>query len=450
MSLVLTTLAPLVQSEALQRYFLDPLNPKQLFRKEARREPFPFALGQTHVFTREGTLDVDMTPLTPGADPVASNVSTEAWEVTASKYAKSVDIDETTSAVAIASIGARRARTLGINAGMTINRLTRAALFMAYESGQTVITAGAGPTTAVPVVSINGFTSYLQNGRQVAVSVSNPLPVMIYDTGSAAFVARNVTAATPTVADDIYGPGTLTLDANATFATRGIIYSTVCPYVHRVGGGLSVDSITAADLLTLQEVTAAVATLEDNNVPPHDDGTYHVHITAAEWAQLSRDTGFLQAIRAPAGHPYLSELAYGVWGNLMFIKNTENPRTGTYSASDPVAKLEFATLAGGAGTIPVYRAIVTGGAALVEMYLPGEQTLSSAGVTGKLGDFEITANGINIITDGVKLIMRAPINKLQDVSTFSWKFCGGWGATTDQVGPGTAAMYKRAVVIQHA
>ncbi|MFA6168396.1 MAG: hypothetical protein WC700_17365, partial [Gemmatimonadaceae bacterium] len=96
MSLVLTTLAPLVQSETLQRYFLDALNPKQLFRKEARREPFPFNLGQTHVFTREGLLDVDMTAMSPGADPVDANVSTEAWEVTASKYARSVSIDETT------------------------------------------------------------------------------------------------------------------------------------------------------------------------------------------------------------------------------------------------------------------------------------------------------------------------------------------------------------------
>jgi hypothetical protein len=387
--------------------------------------------------------------MTPGADPVDSNVSTEAWEVTASKYAKSVSIDETTSAVAIASIGARRARSLGINAGMTVNRLTRAALFMPYESGQTVITAGAGPTTSVPVVSINGFTSYLQNGRQVAVSASNLLPVHIYDTGAAAYVQRYVSAATPTVAGDIYGPGTLTLTVAATFATRGIIYSDVCPYVHRVGGGLSVDAITSTDVLTLQEVTAAAAVLKDNNVPPHDDGTYHVHLTATQWAQLSRDSGFLQAVRAPAGHPYLANLAYGVWGDLLFVMNTENPRTGTYGTDDPVAKLEFATLAGGVGTIPIQRAIVTGGGALVEMFLPGEQTLSSAGVTGKLGDFEITANGINIITDGVKLIMRAPINKLQDVSTFSWKFCGGWGTPTDQVSGG-AAQFKRAVVIQHA
>lgn len=449
MSLVLTTLAPLVQSETLQRYFLDALNPKQLFRKEARREPFPFNLGQTHVFTREGLLDVDMTAMSPGADPVDANVSTEAWEVTASKYARSVSIDETTRAVAIASIGARRARTLGINAGMTINRLTRAALFMAYESGQTLITAGAGPTTAVPVLNINGFTTYLQNGRQTAVSVTNPMPVHLYDTGAVAYVARNVTACVPTVAGATSGPGTLTIDANATFATRGIIYSDACPYVHRVGGGLGIDAITSTDILTLAECTAATASLKDANVPPHDDGTYHVHVTATEWAQLSKDSGFLQAIRAPTGHPYLANLAYGVWGDMMFVQNTENPRTGTYSASDPVATLEFATLGGGAGTIPIQRAIVTGGGALVEMFLPGEQTLSSAGVTGKLGDFEITANGINIITDGVKLIMRAPVNKLQDVSTFSWKFCGGWGVPTDQTA-GAAAMFKRAVVIQHA
>jgi hypothetical protein len=390
-----------------------------------------------------------MTAMSPGADPVDANVSTEAWEVTASKYARSVSIDETTRAVAIASIGARRARTLGINAGMTINRLTRAALFMAYESGQTLITAGAGPTTAVPVLNINGFTTYLQNGRQTAVSVTNPMPVHLYDTGSVSFVARNVTACVPTVAGATSGPGTLTIDANATFATRGIIYSDACPYVHRVGGGLGIDAITSTDILTLAECTAATASLKDANVPPHDDGTYHVHVTATEWAQLSKDSGFLQAIRAPTGHPYLANLAYGVWGDMMFVQNTENPRTGTYSASDPVATLEFATLGGGAGTIPIQRAIVTGGGALVEMFLPGEQTLSSAGVTGKLGDFEITANGINIITDGVKLIMRAPVNKLQDVSTFSWKFCGGWGVPTDQTA-GAAAMFKRAVVIQHA
>jgi len=52
------------------------------------------------------------------------------------------------------------------------------------------------------------------------------------------------------------------------------------------------------------------------------------------------------------------------------------------------------------------------------------------------------------MTDRVQLLIRSPLNRLQDLVSTSWKFIGDWPVRTD-VTTGDAARYKRVVAIEH-
>ena len=60
----------------------------------------------------------------------------------------------------------------------------------------------------------------------------------------------------------------------------------------------------------------------------------------------------------------------------------------------------------------------------------------------------ISNNGIEVNVDRVQLIIRSPLNRLQDVVSTAWKFIGDWPVRTDATS-GDAAYFKRALVIEH-
>ena len=74
--------------------------------------------------------------------------------------------------------------------------------------------------------------------------------------------------------------------------------------------------------------------------------------------------------------------------------------------------------------------------------------LTDAGITGKIGDLAVSNNGIDVSSDRVKLIIRAPQNRLQDTVAVSWRFVGDWPQRTDAA-TGTNARYKRQSVLLH-
>ena len=61
----------------------------------------------------------------------------------------------------------------------------------------------------------------------------------------------------------------------------------------------------------------------------------------------------------------------------------------------------------------------------------------------------MTNNGIEIVAERVKTIMRAPLDRLQQMVATSWIFVGDWPCRTDAASPGTAARYKRMIVARH-
>lgn len=447
----------ILQDRTLERAFRDALFPFLLFRGEARPELWGANIGERVVFTRAGTMPVRTTPLTPGVDPAPGEYPFEQWEAVAAQYGDSIDTHMPTSHVAIASLLAKNVQTLGMNAGQSLNTLTRNPLFRAYLGGNTnMIAAALAAATAIRVASLAGFRRTLTATGQVAdVSPTNPIAVTI------AGVANTVTGAVPDSAAQPDGPGTLTIGTPlaAPAALRAVVLADNRSRIHRVGGGTSVDALVAGSILTMQDIITAVASLRANNVPPQSDGYYHIHVSAEGEAQLYADQAFQRLFQSLPNSMPFRELAIAQLLGCRFYRNTENPNALNSGAlvdtSGGSGSARCAPAIGGevinqAG-VAVKRAIIIGGSAIIEKYLDESAYITQAGVTGQVGQFSVTNQGVQIMTDRIRMIMRAPLDKLQQVISTSWSWSGDFPIPSDgRTSGATLALYKRAIVIEHA
>jgi hypothetical protein len=334
--------------------------------------------------------------------------------------------------------------------------LPRNELFKAYTSGHTVSTAiAAAGATAIRVASLNGFTDVVLTGAQVRpspVSVATPLPVTITGIG-----VRNVIGYTADDPDDPWGPGTLNLSAalgGAGIAARIAVLSSQRPAIIRSGGGLSVDALGAADTFTLQDAINAVNRLRKANVQPHEDGYYHAHISTDGNSQVFTDTAFQRLNTALPDHTYYQEAFIGTIAGIAFYLNNESPDSLNSGARVSTGTNAFYSNGIGAETtnnagINVGRIIVTGRGCMVEKYLNESAYVSEAGITGKVGEFTVVNAGIEVQTEGIRLILRAPLNRLQDVVSATWSITTSFPVPSD-VSSGTGARFCRAIVLEHS
>lgn len=442
----------MIQDRTLERAFHDSLFPKLLYRGEALPEEWPVNLGETQVFSRPGLLPAVSTPLVPGTDPAPQTMALEQWEITAEQFAGTIDTHMPSSAVAAASLFLRNAQQLGLQAGQSMNRLVRNVLFRSYIGGHTVNTVAiAAPTNQIQVASLNGFRTVLVNGRPTPVSAVNTLQVNIATVGN-----RNVTAVVPADPADPDGPGTITVDGAAInpLALRSAILAFNRPTIIRSGGGTSVDALAAADVLTLQDLINAVARLRLMNVPPFSDGFYHVHLDPTSEAQIFADQAFQRLNTSLPDYIHYREAALGHLLGMLFFRNSENPRIANSGATTATGGtgLYSREIAGETqnnnGAVEVHRALVLGMGASYEKFLPESAYLSEAGALGKIGEFAIVNNGLAIDIERVRYIIRAPLDRLQQVVAQSWSWTGAFAVPSDFTS-GDNARYKRAVVVEH-
>lgn len=446
----------LVQENILERAFHDALFPRLLYRGEAVPQLWPANVGDTMVFTGVGLIKPKMGALAPGTDPNPSTYQSEQWQAVLQQYADSIDTHMPTSIVAIANLFLRNAHQLGLSAGMALNRLVRDRLFNAAMSGVTVTTAATTAATSIPVARLNGLTKArrpdLPAGSAVrydTVSTTNTLSVKI------GTQTVNITGFTPTVAGDEIGPGTLTVDAAVTQASRAAVVSSDASFLQRVGGGATIDALTAANIVTLSDIRAVIARFWQQNVPEQPDGRFHCHLSPNAQAEVFADNEFQRLLTALPDYYMYRQFALGELLGTVFFRNSESPipqtvaggLTASYDPTDPIA-LELFT--GGASTgLPVQHTLFVGQGAIYEYYQDLAQLITEAGVTGRVGEPRITNNSIEVFTERIQLIIRAPLNRLQDLVSTSWKFIGDWPARTDGTS-GDAARYKRVVAIEHA
>ncbi len=446
----------LIQAGVLDRVFRENLFPRLLFRSEFFPELWETNLGESKIWTRPGLMPRVVTPLTPGQDPTASSYNFEQWTATASQYGDTIPTHMPTSTVALAPLFLRNIQELGKGAGLSINSLARDKLFMAYLAGDTLTIAAAllGATT-IRVSSLNGFTEKLLNSRPSPVSGLNPLAI----TFTVAEPANTVVGVLPDDPTRPFGPGTLQLGtalATALVVARTGVKAANRSRIVRAGGALTTDGITATNLLGLQNIIDAVAVMRANNVGPTSDGYYHVHVTPEGEAQLYADAQFRQLFQSLPDSMEYRELAIGQLVGCRFYRNTECPNllnvTGASLVATGASSIMSSEIGGelvnATGVALKYAAIVGGGVGY-EPYIDESRYISEAGVNGKIGEFSITNGGVQVMTDRIRLILRAPQDKLQQVVDSSWSWSGDFAIPSDEL-TGSASRFKRCTIIVHA
>lgn len=449
----------LVQDGILERAFHDSLFPKLLFRSEATPVLWPGNVGDRMIFTGTGLIPKNQRPLVPGQDPSPKSFSAEQWEATAQQYADSIDTHMPTSMNAIANLFYRNAQQLGLQAGQSLNGVVRNRLYNEGLSGWTVADGAQNSVNTVRVKRINGFTRArrpdLAAGSPVRydpVSASNPLAIKIF---AGSELARNVVGFTADTPGDEVGPGTLTLDGAAvTVADRDYLFSLSKTAIVRVGGGNKVDDVGNLDLLTLASARAAVARMRQQNVPEHQDAYFHCHLDPTSESQIFADQEFQRLLTSLPDYYMYKQFGIGVLLGTIFIRNNEAPlpetviggSTATYTLDDNFAGELYNN--GATTGVKIHRPLFTGQGAIMEYYQDLANLLTEAGVTGRTAEPKITNNGIDVFTERIQMIIRAPLNRLQDMVSTTWKFIGDWPVRTDGA-VGDAAYYKRVVVIEH-
>lgn len=447
----------LVQQGLLERAFHDGLFPALQYRSEAQEEEWQANTGTEIFMARPGLLRPITRPLPAGIDPTPQTINYEQWIARLERYAGTIDTHVPTSAVANADQFIRNIHQLGLQAGQSLNRVPRNELFKAYLSGQTVlIAAGLAGDTQIRIAALNGFTDVVIRGLQVRpqpVSSSNPLPITIAGIAG----TRNVTGYVPDSVDDPFGPGTLQLDAalGAGVPARSAVLSTTRPRVMRAGGGASIDAIGPGDVFQLQDAINAVNTLRKNSVPPHEDGFYHAHISTEGNSQVFTDPAFQRLNTGLPDHTYYQEAFLGTIAGIAFFLNTESP--DSQNSGDRVAtgansfySEEIGAETTNANGVNIGRIIVTGRGSIYERWLDESKNyVTEAGITGKTGEFTVVNNGVEVMTERIRLILRAPLNRLQDVVAATWSISTSFPVPSDAASGGPER-FKRALVIEHA
>jgi hypothetical protein len=462
MSIILAVppaLIELNQKGLLERAYHDGLYPNLAYRAEAMPEEWPANTGQQLFMTRPGLLPVVTKPIVPGTEPQPQAIPYEQWVATLEKYCATIDTHMPTSVTSNANQFLRNIHQLGLQAGQSINRAARNALFRAYLSGQTVtIQAVLATDTTLRVASLNGFTDVVIPGTNVApqpVSQSYPLPIRI---GSGpATVNLTANGFVPDNASDPFGPGTLQLTTavGAAFAVRTTVRSLFAPRVVRSAVGDSVDAIGPGDSTVLQQAINAVAFLRRASVQPHDDGFYHAHISPLANAQVFADPVFQRLNQSLPEHVIYKEGFIGTLSGVMFFMNNESPEP--YNSGDLSSTANGGVYASELGAevvngngVTIGRTLITGRGSVYEKYLDEGQYVTEAGTTGKIGEFDVINNSIAIQTERIRLILRAPQDRLQEIVSATWSITTSFPIPSDITAASGPERFKRAVVLEYA
>lgn len=451
----------LVQENALDRFFADGLYPQQLFRAEAEEEKWEANVGDNKTFTGKGLMKPRLRPLQPGQDPTPHDYKLEQWTAEQHKYADTIDTHLPSAVAAAVNKLTEDLKTLGLNAGQTLNRLPRNKLYNSAGAGWTVADGAQNAVTTLRVKRLNGLTRArrpdLTTGSPVRydlVSANNPLPITVVQTVGGA-VDRNVTGFTPDTPGDELGPGTITISSAVTVADRDAVYASTRTYVVRSGGGNATDALTGGtDILHLSDIRSAVARLRGVDVMPTGDGTYHMHVDPTGESQLYADNEFQRLnISLPEGMAYRDFAITRILGCTVYrnnecpqVLNVDGASSATFSQDDPFAGELYAN--GATTGAKVHRALVIGGGALKEYYVDQNAMITEAGIAGRVETgARVVNNGIEMDVQRIHIIMRQPQDRLQEIVAQTWKFQGDWVCRTDGA-TGDAAAYKRVCEIQ--
>jgi len=474
------SLQAILQNGLLDHVFEDALVASFLYDTLADVRPWPGGLGSTSIMTRGGLLTPNTVPIT-GNDAAVSGYGFEQYQLQMNQYGGSIDTNMATSAMALASKFLEDNTKLGIMAAQSLDLVAQASLYGAYSGGNTY-TTGVQSTTYTPVADLTGFGQTLvadsttntnaAEGNQgvavpslVQVSASNPgyflngvQGIWSY-TGWQQLGAAGTqgTATNPAGAGNLSGCVAVSGVLGAMAAGQSIVtclpactgvyggnnvvattYSPLAPYIVRPNAKTSQWGLQSTDVATLATFRNAVTRLKSQHVPQLK-GAYTAHVTPQTVAELFLDTEFQSAYRGGAAttSPVYPDNVVGsnIGGDATFLGRL----AGIDWIENTVTPVVYNPAAGFQGAI--YRNIVVGADALIKGPFQDQAGLLASMTSGST--VEIKELG------GVVRILRAPLDRLGQVLSSTWSWIGGYTTGSDIL-TGDNAVYKRAVIVEHA
>lgn len=429
-------LQPIIQQGFLEREFQQALRSKLGYRACADRTSVAVGIGETLTKTRAGLKPSVTTPLTPAANTNFDNGLTpttwgvEQYTLSINMYAATTDLNVVMERVGIASQFLQNAYVNGEQAARSLDELARNALFGAYMGGNTRVRTtltSAGPMVAVD--DIRGFQNVFVNGVQQMVSSANPMSVIIgsdqYSLVAVAVDASNVSTAPNGIS------GTLTLSGNVSVVdgtADNTVTASSASSILRPSERTNTSLLQAGDTLAMANLLDAVANLRRNAVP-EIDGAYNCYLDPVSARQLFADPDFKQLFQGATS------------ANQVFKRGMTNDFLGLRFVPTTEAFVQpHPTLA----NVMVRRPVICGQGALIEGDFAGMAAKDIA-----------PADAIVNIVDGIAMVTREAIDRLQQIIAQSWYWIGGFCAPSDTttnpttVPTATNAAYKRAVILEH-
>jgi hypothetical protein len=429
-------LQPIIQQGFLEREFSQALRSRLGYRACADRVKVAVGIGETLTKTRAGLKPSITTPLAPAANTNLDNgLSPTSWGVEQytigiNLYAATTDLNLVTERVGIASQFLQNAYVNGEQAARSLDELSRNALFGAYLGGNTrVRTTLASAAPNVSVDDVRGFQTVFVNGVQQPVSGSNPMTVTIganiYSLVSVSADAVNVSTAPNGISGTLTLSGNVSVqDGTASNTVTAASSSTIVRPSQRGNTAL----ITAADTLTMANLLDAVAKLRLNAVP-EIDGAYNCYLDPVSSRQLFADPDFKQLFQGATS------------ANQVFKKGMTNDFLGLRFVPTTEAFVQaHPTLPG----LMIRRPMICGQGALIEGDFAGMAATDVA-----------PDDAIITMVDGIAMVTREAIDRLQQIIAQSWYWIGGFCAPSDTttnpttVPTATNAAFKRAVIVEH-
>ena len=430
------SLQPIIQQGFLDREFDLALRSRLGYRAVADREEISVGIGETLTKTRAGLKPAVTTPLSPASNTNLDNGlsptgwSVEHYTIVMNHYAATMDLNMVTSRAGIAAQFLQNAYSNGEQAARSLDELARNALFGAYMGGNTRVRTSLG--AAGPVVALDdvrGFQNAFVNGVQQAISGSTSLSVTI---GSNVYSAVSASVDTTNVSTAPTGTsGTLTLSTNVTVgdgAAGNTVVAANGSTIIRPQSRTNTLQLNASDTLTMGCLLDAVAKLRLNAVP-EIDGAYNCYLDPVSSRQLFADPDFKQLFQGATS------------ANQVFRKGMTNDFLGLrFVPTNETFVQAHPSLA----NLMVRRPIICGAGALVEGDYAG---LAASDVA--------PADSIVTVVNGVAMVTREAIDRLQQIIAQSWYWIGGFCAPSDTttnpttVPTATNAAFKRAVIVEH-
>jgi hypothetical protein len=114
-----------------------------------------------------------------------------------------------------------------------------------------------------------------------------------------------------------------------------------------------------------------------------------------------------------------------------FFRNEETPNQYNTDETDDYVPFDVVVPSGANAGVEIHRPILLGNTGIVEMAVDKDAFKREGAGLPEIGNFLVKNGGAYIDMDGIRVMVRSPQNRLQDIVSQTWAIEAGWGIPTD-------------------